>query len=223
MKRVAVSHSGGKDSMLALHRMSNRDDVVIDRIIATINEDNFRMSVHETPESLLDLQAESLNLPLQKIYLPTAPSNEVYSKRMLDSFKEAERDGISHIVFGDINLADVRAFREGQLEEVSLEAIFPLWEQSTTTLINEFLALGYETWITTIDPNRVPKEFLSARLDQTTLEALPDSIDPCGENGEFHTFVVDGPLFNKALPVQLSETISEGTFYTYKDVLMINS
>ncbi|MDQ0159729.1 diphthine--ammonia ligase [Alkalibacillus salilacus] len=223
MKRVAVSHSGGKDSMLALYHMLNKNDVIVDRLIATIDENNRRTSVHETKESLMSLQADALGLPLQKIYIPSTPSNDEYNERMYDGLRKAEQDGVTHIVYGDINLADVRAFRESQLKNLQLDAIFPLWQQSTTILINEFLSLGFETWITTIDPNRVPNDFLGARLDHETLQALPDSIDPCGENGEFHTLVVDGPLFHQSLPVQLSNTVIEGAFYTYHDVQLKDS
>ncbi|MET3683190.1 uncharacterized protein (TIGR00290 family) [Alkalibacillus flavidus] len=218
MKRVAISHSGGKDSMLALHYMLKRDDVIVDRLMTTVDENDHRASVHETDEALLDLQAEALGLPLQKIYLPTSPSNEEYHARMREGLTQAEQDGITHIVFGDINLSDVRTFRENQLEGLTLEAIFPLWQQSTAHLIDDFLTLGYDTWITTIDPNRVPKPFLGRSLNRQTLQALPDTVDPCGENGEFHTFVVSGPLLKRALPVQLSDFMSEGPFYHYRDV-----
>ncbi|WP_017186677.1 diphthine--ammonia ligase [Alkalibacillus haloalkaliphilus] len=219
MKRVAVSHSGGKDSMLALHRILQRDDVFVDRLITTVNEEYNRTSVHGNREELLERQAEALNIPLQKIYLPESPSNEQYNEAMVNAFNEAEADGITHIVYGDINLADVKAFREQQLEGTDLEAIFPLWQEPTHDLIDEFLQLGYETLITTIDPSRVPAKFLGAFLDCETINALPDAVDVCGENGEFHTFVVDGPLFKESLPVKLGDEVVEGDFYTYRDVV----
>ncbi|GEN46211.1 Dph6-related ATP pyrophosphatase [Alkalibacillus haloalkaliphilus] len=219
MKRIAVSHSGGKDSMLALHRIMQRDDVFVDRLITTVNEAYNRTSVHGNREELLEMQAEALNLPLQKIYLPESPSNEQYNEAMVNAFKEAEADGITHIVYGDINLADVKAFREQQLEGMDLEAIFPLWLESTNELIDEFLQLRYQTLITTIDPSRVPAKFLGAFLDRETINALPDEVDICGENGEFHTFVVDGPLFKKPLQVKLGDEVVEGDFYTYRDVV----
>ncbi|MDV2581723.1 diphthine--ammonia ligase [Alkalibacillus haloalkaliphilus] len=219
MKRVAVSHSGGKDSMLALHRIMQRDDVIVDRLITTVNEAYNRTSVHGNREELLEMQAEALNLPLQKIYLPESPTNEQYNETMINAFKEAEADGITHIVYGDINLADVKAFREQQLEGMDLEAIFPLWLEPTNKLIDEFLQLGYKTIITTIDPSRVPTKFLGAFLDCETINALPDEVDICGENGEFHTFVVDGPLFKDPLHVKLGDEVVEGDFYTYRDVV----
>ncbi|MDQ0351864.1 uncharacterized protein (TIGR00290 family) [Alkalibacillus filiformis] len=219
MKRVAVSHSGGKDSMLALHRIMQRDDVIVDCLITTVNEAYNRTSVHGNREELLEMQSEALNLPLQKIYLPESPSNEQYNEAMINALKEAEADGVTHIVYGDINLADVKAFREQQLGGIDLEAIFPLWQEPTNELIEEFLQLGYQTLITTIDPSRVPDKFLGAYLDRETISELPNHVDVCGENGEFHTFVVDGPLFKESLPIKLGDDVVEGDFYTYRDVI----
>ncbi|GAA0460143.1 diphthine--ammonia ligase [Alkalibacillus silvisoli] len=219
MKRVVVSHSGGKDSMLALHRIIERDDVIVDRLLTTVNETYNRTSVHGNREELLDLQADALDLTLQKVYLPQSPTNEQYNNLMKEALQEAVNDGVTHIVYGDINLADIRAFREQQVEDLALEAIFPLWNESTEKLINEFIQLGYKTLITTIDPSRVPREFLGASLDEGTVERLPYDVDVCGENGEFHTFVVDGPLFKKPLPVKLGESVVEEPFYTYQDVV----
>ncbi|WP_188207193.1 Dph6-related ATP pyrophosphatase [Alkalibacillus aidingensis] len=221
MKKVVVSHSGGKDSMLALHRMIEQDDVEVVRILTTVNENFQRSSIHGIREELLELQAEYIGIPLQKVYLPKITTNEEYERLMSDAFREIEQDGISHIVFGDINLLDVREFREKQLEGINLEAIFPLWNEPTHELIHEFIELGYETLITTIDPKRVPDEFLGANLDHNMYKKLPEEVDPCGENGEFHTFVVNGPLFNKRLPVKFGTKVVEEEFYKYQDVVRV--
>ncbi|PKR76696.1 ATP-binding protein [Halalkalibacillus sediminis] len=218
MKRVMVSFSGGKDSMLALHRLSQEEEVVIDSLLTTVNEAYNRTSIHGVREEILDLQAESLGFPLRKVQLPKQPSNEFYEKEMAQIMQEAEADGVTHVMFGDIFLEDIREYREKNLESTSCEAIFPIWGESTADLMHEFIELGYETIITTIDPKRVPQYFLGKMMTHEFVKALPKDVDPCGEYGEFHTLVVDGPMFSKRIPAALTDEIREEEFYTYVDV-----
>lgn len=159
VRKVWVSHSGGKDSMLALHRMMNQSDIEVVGLLTTITEGYERSTTHGIREELVDLQAELLGLPMHKVFLPKDPSNENYNQRIFDAYETARDEGISHIVFGDILLKDVRDYREKQVQEAGLEAIFPLWGESTDDLIHEFMELGYETIITTIDPTTVPISF----------------------------------------------------------------
>lgn len=219
VRKVWVSHSGGKDSMLALHRMMNQSDIEVVGLLTTITEGYERSTTHGIREELVDLQAELLGLPMHKVFLPKDPSNENYNQRIFNAYETARDEGISHIVFGDILLKDVRDYREKQVQEAGLEAIFPLWGESTDDLIHEFMELGYETIITTIDPTTVPISFLGEKITTDLLEALPKNVDVCGENGEFHTFVVDGPLFERTLPYKISEHTHEGPYYTYIDLV----
>ncbi|WP_051189077.1 diphthine--ammonia ligase [Halalkalibacillus halophilus] len=218
MNKAIVFHSGGKDSMLALHRITHREDFEVVRLVTTINKDEKRSSVHAIREQLIDLQAEALQLPLEKIYLPAAPSNEIYQSALAEVFQNAEEEGVTHLVYGDIHLEDIRAFREQQLSDYNLKPIFPLWEEPTNKLMQEFLDLGYETLITSIDPSKVPEKFLGKRLSKSTVEELPKDVDPCGENGEFHTFVVDGPLFNQSLSIEVIHDITSDGFYKHVDL-----
>ncbi|MBR7554039.1 diphthine--ammonia ligase [Allobacillus sp. GCM10007491] len=219
VRKVWVSHSGGKDSMLALHRMMNQSDIEVVGLLTTITEGFERSTTHGIREELIDLQAELLGLPIHKVFLPKDPSNENYNLRIFDAYQKARDEGVSHIVFGDILLKDVRDYREQQVQESGLEAIFPLWGESTDDLIHEFTGLGYETIITTIDPKTVPITFLGEKITTDLLEALPENVDVCGENGEFHTFVVGGPLFERPLPYEVSEQTHEGPYYTYIDLV----
>lgn len=214
-----VSFSGGKDSMLALHRLANNPEYQIEYLLITLSDEFKRSSVHGIREELIDLQAEALGFPVRKAYIPKGATNVQYEQVMADVMAEAERNGITHVAFGDIFLEDIRAYREEKLTQGPIEAIFPVWEESTSILMNEFLELGYQTIITTIDPNKVPEEFLGQVIDQELLDLLPEGVDPCGENGEFHTFVFDGPLFNYPVPVTLGNSIKREEFYTYIDLV----
>lgn len=218
-KKVWVSHSGGKDSMLALHRVLEREDVEVTALLTTITESFERSTTHGIREELVELQAEQLGIPLHKVFLPEDPTTKNYNQRISDAYQAAKDEGVTHIVFGDILLKDVRDYRENQVKEAGLEAIFPLWGEPTNQLIHEFIELGYETIITTIDPKIVPQSFLGEKITVDLLERLPSDIDVCGENGEFHTFVVNGPRFKEPLPYQVSDHKHEGPFYTYIDIV----
>lgn len=217
-----VSFSGGKDSMLALHRLDHDPKYKIEYLLITMSGEYERSSIHGIRDELVDLQAKALGFPIKKVYLPKNCTNEQYEKAMNDVMFEAERDGITHVAFGDINLKDIREYRENNLAKGAIQPIFPVWGESTQSLMNEFLKLGYQTIITTIDPKKVPNEFLGQVINQSLINQLPNDVDPCGENGEFHTFVIDGPLFKVPIPVKVNDRQVEQSFYTYQDLTVNN-
>jgi uncharacterized protein (TIGR00290 family) len=217
-ERAAVSWSGGKDSTFALYKMLKANDYQIDSLLTTITDGVNRISVHGVRESLLEKQAASLNIPLKKMYIPQNSSNEVYQQRIEEQLIELKNEGIETVIFGDILLEDVRAYREELIEKKKMKAIFPLWGQSTDELIKEFFSLGFKTITTCIDTQRVSNKFLGREIDELFINELPDNVDPCGENGEFHTFTFSGPIFKQKIDFSLGETVEKGRFH-FRDLL----
>lgn len=218
MKKVIVSFSSGKDSMLALHRLSKREDIEIKYLFTTLSEEFGRVSSHGVSEELLDLQAEMLGFELRKIYLKTSTTNEEYEQAMERFTHEAENEGITHVMFGDILLEDIKKYRENNLKKTRLKPIFPLWGESTKDLMDEFLNLGYKTIITALDPKKLPREFLGKEINDELINSLPDDVDVCGEYGEYHTFVYGGPMFKKTLPIKVVNEIKETEYSIYQEI-----
>ncbi|MCT8137069.1 diphthine--ammonia ligase [Anaerobacillus sp. CMMVII] len=217
-ERAAVSWSGGKDSTFALYKILKADQYKVEALLTTVTEGFNRISIHGVRESLLEKQAESLAIPLKKMYIPQESSNEVYQKRMSEQLKELKNVGIETIVFGDIFLEDVRAYREELIEKLKMKAIFPLWGQSTDELINEFFSVGFKTITTCIDTEKVTSEFLGREMDEHFIKELPKNVDPCGENGEFHTFTFEGPLFKQKIDFRIGEWVERGRFH-FRDLV----
>ncbi|MBI0577079.1 diphthine--ammonia ligase [Neobacillus cucumis] len=210
-KRIVVSFSGGKDSTLALYRLIRSGEWEIDSLLTTISEEDFRTNAHGVREKLLEQQALSLGLPLRKVYLPENRTNEIYQQRMGDAFQQIVKDGITDIMFGDIHLQDIKDYREKMVRNHSLNAIFPVWGEDSKRLIAEFLNSGFKTVVTCVNGNRLDSSFTGRVIDEKFLQDLPHGVDHCGENGEFHTFVFDGPLFSKPVNFKLSNEITEKT------------
>ncbi|GAC1422194.1 MAG: diphthine--ammonia ligase [Flavisolibacter sp.] len=204
--------SGGKDSALALHYALQDKAYSIDRLLTNINGYHHRISMHGVREGLLDAQAEAIGLPLQKILLPEEPSMAEYETQMQQNIQGLKEEGFAYSFFGDIFLEDLRQYREFQLAGLGIQARFPLWKRNTTELILEFLDLGFKTIVVCTSAELLGKSFLGRMIDHDFLKDLPKGIDPCGENGEFHTFVYDGPIFKKPL----SFSIGENIFREYK-------
>ncbi|MDF0725518.1 diphthine--ammonia ligase [Cytobacillus sp. S13-E01] len=204
-KRIVISFSGGKDSTLALHRIIQAGEWEIDSLLTTVNEEHRRSSIHGVRESLLEAQAFSLGIPLRKVFIPAPCSNEMYENIMSEENKQLVEDGVTHMMFGDIFLVDVKTYRENMLANTSITPVFPLWNESSTTLIDEFLTLGYKTVVTCIDSEQLNPSFVGKIVDKEFLSMLPSNVDPCGENGEFHTFVLDGPIFNEKIDFSISD------------------
>ncbi|WP_059173883.1 diphthine--ammonia ligase [Bacillus sp. FJAT-27445] len=212
-ERIAVSWSGGKDSCFALYKLLQSDEYIVDSLFTTITEEYSRVSIHGVRESLLEMQADSIGFPLRKLYIPAECSNEVYQERMRGMLESLKKDGVTAVMFGDILLNDVKEYRENQVREHGLKGVFPLWEQSTEDLIKEFLSLGFKTITTCIDTEKLDDRFLGRVIDNEFLNVLPSTVDPCGENGEFHTFCFAGPLFNGKVDFTICEEVDKGRFH----------
>ncbi|MGB6895422.1 MAG: ATP-binding protein [Dehalococcoidia bacterium] len=213
-----IAWSSGKDSAWALHVIQQSGDVEIVGLLTTISEAFGRVSMHGVRETLLDAQAEALRLPLHRVSIPTPCTDEVYDAAMRTALERARADGVTQVVFGDVSLRDVRAYREARLREVGMVARFPLWMRDTASLAQEMIGGGLRAFLTCIDPRKVPREMAGRAYDETLLASLPECIDPCGENGEFHTFVWDGPMFTRPIDVRLGETVERDGFL-FSDLL----
>jgi uncharacterized protein (TIGR00290 family) len=195
--------SGGKDSALALYHAQKNNEYSIEKLLTNINGAHRRISMHGVREDLLELQARAISLPLQKIILPEEPSMHEYENKMKETVEELSNQKFTHAFFGDIFLEDLKTYREQQLSMVGIECVFPLWKIKTTTLINEFLELGFKTIVVCVNEEFLDKSFCGRIIDKDFLQELPENVDACGENGEFHTFVFNGPTFQH--PVEFTK------------------
>lgn len=212
MKRVLVSWSSGKDSAWTLHLLRQRDDVEIVGLLTTLNSHFDRVAMHGTRRRVLEAQAAAAGLPLWVVPLPWPCSNEVYEQRMADACRRAVDEDVEAVAFGDLFLADVRAYRERQLNGTGLEPLFPLWEIPTAELAREMIAGGLRTKIVCVDTKQLPARFAGREFDASLLHDLPDGIDPCGERGEFHTCVYDGPMFDAWIQLEAGEVVDRDGF-----------
>lgn len=210
MKPKAIFNwSSGKDSALALYRILKEDRFEVTSLLTSINKEFGRISMHGVRASLLEKQAESLEFPLIKMELPKEPSMEEYREIMAQTMNAIQSQGVTHSVFGDIFLEDLRKYRENQLESIGMKAVFPLWRQNTSNLINQFLDLGFKTIVTCVNETYLDKSFAGRVIDKDFIAELPKNVDPCGENGEFHTFTFDGPIFKTPIPFEIGETVKK--------------
>jgi len=212
MKKILLSWSGGKDSAWALHLLRQSRECEVAALLTTVNEKFRRVAIHGFREDLLDRQAQRAGLPLWKIDLPFPCSNEEYETRMSAACARAVREGFTGIAFGDLFLEDIRAYRIAKLAGTGLEPIFPVWGIPTDRLAEEMMAGGLRARLTCVDPRKLPAEFAGREWDRALLNELPAAVDPCGENGEFHTFCWAGPMFSAPLPVQAGERIMRDGF-----------
>jgi uncharacterized protein (TIGR00290 family) len=213
LKRVALSWSSGKDSAWSLHLLRQDPAIEVVALITTFNEAFNRVAMHAVRSELVELQAESAGLPLWKVPLPWPCSNEEYEARMRAVCERALREEVDAIAFGDLFLADIRAYRERQLAGTGLEPVFPVWQIPTRELAVSMLGAGLRARVTCIDPKKLPREFAGREFDAAFLNDLPSGVDPCGENGEFHSFVYDGPMFRAAVPVETGEIVERDGFF----------
>lgn len=216
--KVLVSWSSGKDAAWTLHVLRQKRDVEIIGLLTVVSRGDDRVSMHAVREVLLEAQAERVGVPLWKVWIPDPCSAEDYAAAMERAVVDAKAAGVTQFAFGDLFLEEVRARREQKLAPTGLTAIFPLWGVDTRQLANEMVASGLRARIVSLDPRRLERSFAGRDLDATLLRDLPPDVDPCGENGEFHTFVHDGPMFARPIPV-VSGTVTERDGFVYADLL----
>ncbi|RDI41988.1 diphthine--ammonia ligase [Falsibacillus pallidus] len=218
-KKVCVSWSGGRDSSLMLYRLLNDPGFEVSCLMTTVNEDTGKVMMHDIPYELLKDQAKSLGIPLRPIWLGSDPANEEYESRMQQAVEELIEDGIALMAFGDLFLEDIRKYREKNLEGTGLSPIFPLWGLTSADSSQAFLDAGFNAAVVCVDGSQLDPSFTGASYTAEFLDSLPEGVDPCGENGEFHTFVYDGPIFKEPVDFRFgSSYVKDGRFW-YADIL----
>ena len=218
-KRVILSWSSGKDSAWALHLLRQREDVEVVGLMTTINQAFDRVAMHSTRAEILDAQAEAAGLPLRKIPLPWPCSNEEYASRMLACVRQLISEGVQAAAFGDLFLEGIRAYREQQLIGTGLVPLFPLWHIPTGKLAREMISAGLKAKLVCVDPRKLDASFAGREFDAELLKGLPAEVDPCGENGEFHTCVYGGPMFRRPISVKTGEVVERDGF-VFSDLFM---
>ena len=212
---ILMCWSGGKDSAMALGILQRDPSVRVVALLTTVTEGYEQVSMHGVRRELLAAQVASLGLPLEEVRIPPECINPMYEARMEEALRRHLANGVRRVAFGDIFLEDLRAYRERNLARVEMQAVFPLWKRDTRELFREFLAKGFRAVIVCVDGKALDARFAGRFLDENLLSDLPPGADPCGENGEFHTFVFDGPIFREPVRFTVGETVErEGFFYT---------
>jgi uncharacterized protein (TIGR00290 family) len=218
--RAFVSWSSGKDSAFALHEARRLELAEIAGVLVTINEVHDRVAMHGVRHALLDKQIAALNLPAIKVLIPNPCSNEDYEARMAEACTAIKSRGVTHIVFGDLFLEDIRAYREEKLSGIGMTGLFPLWQRDTATLARQMIESGLVAHLVCVDPRRLDKSFAGRRFDASLLRDLPPGVDPCGENGEFHTVVTGGPLFPRPIAIENGPVVERDGF-VFADIIPI--
>jgi uncharacterized protein (TIGR00290 family) len=217
MNRVVVSWSGGKDAATALWEVANDPERAVVELLTTVNAENGRVSMHGVRGDLLERQATSLGYPLRTVEIPPKAGNDEYERRFEPVVADYEERGIDHVVFADLFLEGVRDYRAERLDGRDVAGDWPLWGRDTADLVDSFLDAGFRARVACVDGSALDASFAGRELDRAFLEDLPDDVDPCGEHGEFHTFVYDGPTFDESIEVTAGETVSksvgEGTYH----------
>lgn len=209
---TVLSWSGGKDSALALHTLHMDPGTAVRGLLTTVTDVYDRVSMHGVRSSLVADQAAALELPLYRVAIPPSCSNEEYERATLEALSRLRDSGVEAIAFGDLCLADVRAYRERLVRAAELEPVFPMWGKPTRPLATQFVGCGFKAVVVCVDPRQVDVSLCGAEFDTALLATLPASADPCGENGEFHTFVYDGPMFSRPIEVQRGEIVERDGF-----------
>jgi uncharacterized protein (TIGR00290 family) len=209
---VLFCWSGGKDSAMALHALLQRNDVEVVALLTTVTEDYERISMHGVRRELLRRQAQSIGLPLHEVRIPPQCVNPIYEARMEEALRAHFEQGVRKVAFGDIFLEDLRAYREKNLARIGMTAVFPIWKRDTRELVRFFHVNRFRAVAVCVDPKILAPGFAGRELDDSFFRDLPPQADPCGENGEFHTFVFDGPIFKSPIPVRTGEVVHRDGF-----------
>src|SRR5271156_5884228 len=213
-----LAWSSGKDSAWALHNVRLAGEFDVGALLTTVNRPHARGAVHAGREGLLEMQAAAAGLPLVTVPIPSPCSNEVYESAMSEAMARASGEGVRHVIFGDLFLQDIRAYREKQLARCGMTPVFPLWGMETRALAETMIAGGLSGYLTCVDPRKLGRDFAGRRFDAELLRDLPRGVDPCGENGEFHTFACAGPMFRTELAVSVGEIVEREGF-VFADLL----
>ena len=218
-EKILVSWSGGKDCALALHELLRTGDFEILALLTTITKDYKRVSMHGVRTALIDLQGKALGLPVEKVHLTNSSSNEEYEERLTKTLTRYKGEGVRSVVFGDLFLDEVRKYREKNLTRIAMEAVFPLWGRDTNVIAQQFVNSTFKAVITCVDSRALDKTFIGRSIDKQFLSALPTSVDCCGENGEYHSFVYDGPIFNQRISHKTGQVILRDNRFYYLDLM----
>jgi uncharacterized protein (TIGR00290 family) len=210
---VLVSWSGGKDSCMALREVQKTPNIRVGALLTTVTRDFDRISMHGVRRILLERQAASLGIPLHQILISKGASNEEYETKMGEAFSQYRDRGINTVVFGDLFLEEIRAYRERLITKHGMTSLYPVWGRDTSKLIRDFITLGFKTAIVCVDPAKLDPSFVGRVIDDELLSQLPAHVDPCGENGEFHTFVFDGPIFKNPVKFSFGERVCRDSFW----------
>jgi uncharacterized protein (TIGR00290 family) len=210
--KALIAWSSGKDSAWALHEVRRSGDYEIVGALTTVSETFSRVSMHGVRNELLAAQLDAVGLTPTLVHIPFPCPNDVYESRMETTLAAAKASGVTHVIFGDLFLEDVRAYREQKLAGSGITPLFPLWQRPTAALAREMIEAGVETYLVCVDLKQLPKTFAGRRFDEKLLADLPPDADPCGEKGEFHTFVAGGPMLSRKIPVQAGDVVEREGF-----------
>jgi len=218
-EKALFTWSGGKDSVMALYELQKAGGYEISALLTTITADYDRVSMHGVRRSLLEQQADSLGYPLEEVLISKDAPNEEYEAKMKETLGKYRKAGVNTVVFGDIFLEDIRKYREENICSIGMKAIFPIWERDTTELARAFVDLDFKAVVTCVDSQFLGKEFVGRPFDERFLSELPSNVDPCGENGEFHSFVYDGPLCRQSIAFRLGEVVLRDNRFYFCDLI----
>ena len=216
--KALIAWSSGKDSAWALHEVRRAGDFDVVGALTTVTDTFRRVSMHGVREELLQAQVGAAGLPAVLVHIPIPCPNEIYEQKMAAAIDDAKASGVTHMIFGDLFLEDVRAYRERQLAGTCITPVFPLWGRPTPGLARDMINAGVEAHLSTVDLKKLPASFAGRRFDGALLDALPAGADPCGENGEFHSFVSAGPMLSRKIAVKVGDTVERDGF-AYADLL----
>jgi uncharacterized protein (TIGR00290 family) len=211
-KKTLMSWSTGKDSAWTYYQLQKNSAYDVVGLLCTVNQKFARTAMHGVRIELLKLQAQMLDMPLDIVEIPYPCTNSAYEQIMSDYIQKVKKQDINYFAFGDLFLEDIRDYRIKQLENTGIEAVFPIWNTNTKILAQQIINEGFETIITCIDSKKLDKSFVGRLYNQSFLDDLPENIDPCGENGEFHTFVFNAPMFEQKIPISVGEIVQRGDF-----------
>ena len=207
LKKALFNWSGGKDSAFALWKILDEKTYSVETLLTSVNQKFRRISMHGVRDELLSMQAESIGLPLERVFIPEEPTMNDYDNLMAEKLQSLKNRGIAYSIFGDLFLEDLKKYRKQRLAEVGLEAVFPLWKMDTREVVSLFIENGFKAVVVSANARLLEKSFAGRIIDHDFLNDLPDKVDPCGENGEFHSFVFDGPIFQKPIHFEIGETV----------------